>query len=118
MRRLLNDCVDDIDNEMDVLNAKEAKQSGARRSGSSAGKVLVGVVDHFFDRISVAAIKLEGTLRVGDTIEIGDDEEAIRQKVSSMQIDRKDVSEASAGDSVGIQVSHPVHKGSRVYKVK
>ena len=110
--------MDDIDNEMDVLSAKEERERSARRPRGASDRVEVGRVEHFFDKISVAAVKLDGTLRVGDTIEIGDDEEAIRQKVSSMQIDRKDVSEASAGDSVGIQVSHPVHKGSVVYKVR
>lgn len=62
--------------------------------GRKNGRVLVGSVEKFFDRISVAAIKLAGDLKVGDIIEIGGDEEAIRQRISSMQIDRIDVEEA------------------------
>jgi len=103
---------------MDVLDAAEAKRSGASPDHSESGaKTRIGSVELFFSKIGVAAIKLEAALKVGDIIEIGDDEEAIRQKVSSMQIDRKEVNEASGGDSVGIKVNHPVRKGSAVYKV-
>jgi translation initiation factor IF-2 len=42
----------------------------------------------------------------------------VRQRVSSMQIERKDVGEANAGDSVGIKVDTHVPVGSKVYKLK
>ncbi|MDE1851148.1 MAG: translation elongation factor-like protein [Candidatus Micrarchaeota archaeon] len=78
---------------------------------------MIGTVEEFFDRINVAAVKLTQSLKVGDVIEVGNEEEAVRQKVSSMQIDRNDVEEAGGGDSVGIKLNHKVPLGSEVYKI-
>ncbi|MDE1828299.1 MAG: translation elongation factor-like protein [Candidatus Micrarchaeota archaeon] len=78
----------------------------------------MGVVEHFFDKIDVVAIKLSGPLKVGDIIEIGDEENAVRQKITSMQIDREDVGHAGEGDSIGIKLAHKVSPGSRVYRLK
>lgn len=79
-------------------------------------KVFVGKVDHFYDRVSVAAIILEEELAVGDKITIEKDENVVEQEVTSMQIDRADVRKAAKGDSVGIKTMQPVEKGSSVYK--
>lgn len=108
--------VDDLDNVMDVLDAMEAKKNAANRS-ASGGRVLIGEVDHFFDNISVAAIRLSDKLEVGDTIEIENDEYTLRQRVSRMQINRRDVDSASAGDAVGVKLSVPVPRGSSVYRL-
>jgi putative protease len=77
----------------------------------------VGEIEHFFSKIGVAAIHLSGDLKVGDTIEIGESPDEVRVEVSSMQIDRKDVESASAGDSVGIKMDTEVAPGSKVYLV-
>lgn len=80
-------------------------------------KELVGNVEHFYDKIGVVAIALSGTLKVGDYIEVEDAGKRVRQRILSMQIDRKDVEEARTGDSVGIKVDVSVARGSRVYKL-
>ncbi|HUB92327.1 MAG TPA: hypothetical protein VL945_00010 [Candidatus Saccharimonadales bacterium] len=108
---------DNIDHVMNSLNEWEERQRGQAESSEKQGRILVGTVDQYFDRINVAAIKLVSGLAVGDIIEIGGEEEAIRQKVSSMQIDREDVAEASEGEDVGIKLKHPVPVGSEVYKI-
>jgi len=82
---------------------------------NSIHKVLVGRVEHFFDKINVAAIQLSGNLRVGDVIEIGNENESLRLQVTSMQINKEKVETASDGDSVGIKVDKPVNIGSNVY---
>ena len=110
--------MDDLDNVMDVLDAMEAKKKGETREQAAATeKVRIGEVDRYFDHVSVAAIKLSERLAVGDTIEIENDDYTVRQKVSSMQINRKDVDEAAAGDDVGIKVSVPVRRGSGVFRL-
>ena len=109
--------MDSLDNAMENLKAWEDRDRDREAHGRKNGRVLVGSVEKFFDRISVAAIKLAGDLKVGDIIEIGGDEEAIRQRISSMQIDRIDVEEAHEGDSIGIKVSHQVRGGEEVYKI-
>jgi putative protease len=77
----------------------------------------VGEIEHFFSKIGVAAIHLSGDLKVGDTIEIGESPNEVRVEVSSMQIDRKDVGSATAGDSIGIKIDTEVSPGSKVYLV-
>ena len=80
-------------------------------------KIEVGEVERFFDKIGVAAIHLSGELKIGDTIQIEGDAEPVRVEVSEMQIDRKAVESAVAGDSVGIKVGTQVSPGSKVYLV-
>ncbi|MDE1874349.1 MAG: translation elongation factor-like protein [Candidatus Micrarchaeota archaeon] len=109
--------MDDLDNVMDVLDAMEAKKKGESLAQPAAGRTLVGEVEHFFESINVAGVRLSGRLAVGDTVEIENDEYTVRQRVSSMQINRKDVSEASAGDDVGVKVGVPVKRGSSVFRL-
>ncbi|MHB1830722.1 MAG: translation elongation factor-like protein [Candidatus Micrarchaeaceae archaeon] len=109
--------MDNLDNAMENLKAWEEKEKNGDAPGGGKDRILVGSVDKFFDRISVAAINLSGDLKIGDIIEIGGTDDAIRQKISSMQIDRIDVEEAHEGDSIGIKVAHQVHEGEEVYKV-
>lgn len=82
---------------------------------SSNRKLLVGVVERFFSKLNVAAIRLSGGLKVGDMIEIDNSYGPVQTIVVSMQIDRKDVEKASAGDSIGIKVDEIVERGSKVY---
>ncbi len=103
---------------MDVLNAMEERERGAHtHAREESESVLVGKVEHFYDRINVVAVTLSGTLKVGDIIEIGNREDAIRQRVESMQINGKNVDEAKEGESVGIKVKHQVPAGSEVHIV-
>jgi selenocysteine-specific translation elongation factor len=78
---------------------------------------LVGTVTDFFAHPVVAGIELTGTLKVGDKIHIKGHTSDLELMVNSMQIDRVDVSQAKAGDSVGIKVSERVRRGDSVYIV-
>jgi translation initiation factor IF-2 len=108
---------DDIDGVMDSVNEWEERQRGRTESSEKPDKILVGTVDKFFSKINVAAIRLMSELKVGDVIEIGNEEEAIRQKILSMQIDKENVDQASEGSDVGIKLKYPVSEGSEVYKI-
>jgi len=109
--------LDDIIKSQEERENREATAKITSDSSAESGKVYLGVIEAYFSRLGVAALKLEESLAVGDIIEIGDEEEAIRQRVSSMQIDRKDVNSAGKGDSVGILVRCPVKVGTSVYKI-
>ncbi len=109
--------MDDLDNTIEVIETYEAKERGNAVANVQSGRVLVGSVEGYFDRIGVVAIKLTGALKVGDIIEIGTEDEAVRQRISSMQINREDVTEASEGDSVGIKLRYSVDEGSSVYRI-
>ena len=77
----------------------------------------IGRVSHFFGKISVAVIELEDELKTGDTIRFEGKKESFEQVVDSMEIDRKKVDSASAGQSIGLKTIQPVHVGDLVYKI-
>jgi putative protease len=76
----------------------------------------IGTVTNYFEHVGAAAIKLDKPLKVGDTIRIVGGDVDFEQQVESMQIDRKDVKEAKAGDEIGVMVKEKVRDGYRVYK--
>jgi len=80
-------------------------------------KKLVGKITHFFPKISVAVIKLEGELKVGDKISIEGHGNSFEQNVDSMQVEHKDIETAKPGDDVGMKTAEPVKEGDQVFKV-
>jgi putative protease len=80
-------------------------------------EIKIGAVDDFYAKVNVAAFKLDGELSLGDTIHIHGHTTNLTQKVTSMQIEHKDVEHANPGDSIGIKVESRVRKGDIVYKV-
>jgi len=78
----------------------------------------IGVVEHFFTNVGVAAIRItDGELKIGDTIHIVGAHTDFKQKIDSMQIDRTPVEAVKAGDDVGIKVKDRVREHDVVYKV-
>ena len=80
-------------------------------------EVEIGKVSDFFARPIVAGIELTAELKLGDKIHIAGHTTDLELTVDSMQINNVDVTEAKAGDSVGIKVNDRVRRGDRVYKV-
>ena len=77
----------------------------------------VGRVSDFFARPVVAGIDLTAPLKVGDKIHILGHTTDLEIDVESMQIHNANVTEAKAGDAVGIKVPDRVRRGDHVYKV-
>jgi len=80
-------------------------------------KKLVGRVTHYYNKIGVAVVELEDTLRIGDEISIEGKTTNLRQKVESMQIEHQPIQEAKAGDSIGLKVVDRVREGDLVFKI-
>jgi len=81
-------------------------------------EVQVGTVTIFFAKPSVAAIEItSGALSMGDTIKIAGATTNFEQKIESMEIDRKPVQTAGAGQAVGIKVKERVRPHDKVFKV-
>ena len=79
----------------------------------------IGVVEHFFTKIGVAAIRItDGERKIGDTIHIVGATTDFKQKVESMQINKQPVDVAKPGDEIGIKVIDRVREHDVVYKVK
>jgi putative protease len=98
--------------------ARPRKPSSAKAKASKKAKEkLIGKVAHFYDKISVAAMKLGDSLRVGDTVRIEGGSVAFTQQIASMQIEHEPVRAAKKGDEVGFKVKQKVREGYRVFKV-
>jgi selenocysteine-specific translation elongation factor len=80
-------------------------------------EVVIGKVTDFFARPVVAGIELTAPVKVGDNIHIKGHTTDMELTVDSMQINNVDVTQAKAGDLVGIKVSERVRRGDIVYKV-
>lgn len=78
---------------------------------------LVGEISHWFDNISVAGIKLSGELEVGDHIHVVGHTTDLTQEISSMELDNENVSEANAGDEIGVKLASRARPGDQVYRV-
>lgn len=77
----------------------------------------IGVVEHFFGNVSVAAIKITGgELKIGDIIHVVGAHTDFKQKIDSMQINRNPVQKVKKGDAVGIKVKDKVREHDIVYK--
>ena len=82
-------------------------------------EIKIGKVTHFFPKISVAVVELNGTLRKGDKIAlIAKTGERFEQVVESMQIEKKQVTEAGNGQSIGLKVSKEPKMNSDVVKIQ
>ena len=78
----------------------------------------VGVVTHFFSKISVAVIKLtDGGLKVGDKIRVKGATSDFEQTIDSMQIEHQNIQEAKVGDEIGMKSAEAVRENDEVFKV-
>ncbi len=79
-------------------------------------EIRIGTVSNYFDHVGVAAIKLEGNVKVGDTLKFEGGDKNFEQKVESMQIHKVQIKSAKKGDEIGLKVKERVRKGYRVFK--
>ena len=81
----------------------------------------VGIVSHYFTKISVAVVELKDTIRIGDRIVIRGGTYPFatnfEQTVESMQVEHKNIESAKAGQSIGLKVNQKVREGDKVYKI-
>ena len=99
-----------------VMRAPAKTKMAAKPAKPAAAKNLLGTVNHFFDKISVAVVDLKQELKIGDTIKFEGPSTHFSQKVTSMQIEYDPVKVAKKGASVGMKVVKPVRKKDMVFK--
>ncbi|MGD6932705.1 MAG: translation elongation factor-like protein [Candidatus Bathyarchaeia archaeon] len=78
--------------------------------------IEIGYVAHFFSKISVAVVNLKLPLSVGDHISIKGPITDFDQQVDSIQIERKNISRAQAGQSIGLKLSQQARERDVIYK--
>lgn len=80
-------------------------------------EVKIGHVTHYFNKINVAVLFLTDELKIGETIHILGHTTDFSQKVTSMQIEHKNVTSVKPGDDFAMKVIEPVRDHDVVYKV-
>lgn len=78
----------------------------------------IGEVSTYFVHVGVAAIKLSGSLKIGQRIRFKGHTTNFEQEVDSMQIERKDVGEAKKGAHIGIRVAEKVRPHDKVFLIE
>ncbi|MBU2052014.1 MAG: hypothetical protein U1C50_01280 [Patescibacteria group bacterium] len=80
-----------------------------------ADKKPIGEVIHFYDKILVAIVKLNGALKVGDTVKFKHGEDEFSQTIDSLELEHKKISSAKKGAEIGLKVDQPVKDKTKVY---
>jgi translation elongation factor EF-1alpha len=76
----------------------------------------IGTVTHYFGHLSVAAVSLTDTLRVGDRIHIVGHTTDLEQNVDSMEVEHAKVESAGPGDDVALAVSDHVRENDQIFR--
>jgi len=82
------------------------------------GERAIGRVTHYFGRLSVAAVSLTDSLKVGDTVHVVGHTTDETMTIDRMQVDHKDVQAAKPGDDVAVHVAAKVREHDEVRKVE
>ncbi|MEK6935298.1 MAG: U32 family peptidase, partial [Nanoarchaeota archaeon] len=92
--------------------------SDVQSSKAEQSKQFIGKIKHYYSNISVGLLKLStGKLKIGDDIFIiGKTTGLIKYKITSMQINHKEVIEVKKSEEVGIKLPF-CRKGDEIYKV-
>ena len=75
----------------------------------------IGKVVHWYDKLGVAVIKLNKTLKVGDHIKVSRGEHEFTDVIASMQLDHQPVSSGKKGDEIAVKVSGQAKEGAEIY---
>jgi len=102
-----------------VVKAKKVKKVKKPKKVAKAIKVkkekVLGRVEHYFDKINVAAISVKAPFKVGDTIHIKGHTTDFFQPIESMQIEHASVMKVKKGDDVGIKIKEHARDHDVVY---
>lgn len=79
-------------------------------------KDLVGKVIHYYDKIGVAVVKLQKSLKVGDKVKFSKGDASFEQIIESMQLEHKQVSSGKKGDEIAVKVDQAAKDGTVVSK--
>lgn len=77
---------------------------------------VIGIVTHYFPKVSAAVVKLKTPFKIGDAIKIKGHTTDFSQNVTSIQIDRVPITQAKRGQEIGLLVVSRVRKNDVVYK--
>ena len=88
--------------------------SGIFSKKSEEGPAPIGTVTHYYGGLGVAIVKFSRSVKVGEEIRFRGATTDFKEKITSMQYDHKDITEAKKNQEVGIKVGEKVREGDRV----
>lgn len=100
------------------VKRKKTKAPEKKAKAKAQAKVkekLIGNIEHFFSKISVAALKLKAPLSVGDMIHVVGPHNDFFQKIDSIQIEHNNVMKAKKGQDIGFKVKNRVRVTDTVF---
>ncbi len=78
--------------------------------------IQIGKVTHYYDKIKVAVIDVIGRpLKVGDSVKISGHDSEFTQRITSLQVEHKQLDLVKPGESCGMVVDQPVKEGDVLY---
>jgi putative protease len=81
-------------------------------------EILAGKILSYYSKSGVASVEVFDRLETGDIIHIKGHSTDFDQKIESMEINRRQVTEAVKGQIAGIKVADYVRKNDLVYRVE
>jgi hypothetical protein len=96
------------------------KRTPSRTRPKAAGTgrgYIVGIVNHYYDRLGVAGVDVVDTIQVGDTVRILGPATDFEEKVRSIQLNQVAVERVSGDYQIGLKVSQTVSIGDEIFKV-
>jgi U32 family peptidase len=78
----------------------------------------IGEITHWYDKISVAVVKLEKELKVGDKVKIKHGDREFEETIVSMELDHKTVQAGKKGQEIAIKLSQKASEGSEIYPIE
>ena len=80
-------------------------------------EIEIGRVTHYFSHLSVAVLRLDENLKLGDRVHFFGHSTDFIQTVTSMEVNHHSVLAVDPGDDVAIKVIEPVHVHDVVYRI-
>jgi len=100
-----------------VVKAKKRVTTAKKKVAKIAKPKVLGKVEHYYDKIGVAIVRLVTPVAVGDTVSFRRNAFTHTQFVQSLQIDHVQVPRAKKGDVIGMKVDREVPNDSLMMPV-
>ena len=75
----------------------------------------IGKITHWYDKISVAVVKLDKALQIGDKIKIKHGDQEFEDTVTSMELNHQPVQSGKKGQEIAIKLAQKAGENSEIF---
>ena len=75
----------------------------------------IGKITHWYNKISVAVVKLDKALQVGDKIKIKHGDQEFEDTVTSMELNHQPVQSGKKGQEIAIKLAQKAGENSEIF---